>query len=61
MSNRTERKQRERAKRRAAKAAAMAQPGYESNYARKSKYLTRHGGWGFDYPDPKPWKRADAA
>ena len=28
----------------------------KSNYARKREYLNRNGGYGFDYPEPKPWK-----
>lgn len=28
-----------------------------SNYARKHAYLSRHALWGFEVPEPKPWKR----
>lgn len=27
-----------------------------SNYARKREYLVKHGGFGFEYAEPKPWK-----
>lgn len=30
---------------------------HESNYARKRKYCARHGVWGWEVPEPKPWKR----
>lgn len=36
---------------------AMKNPGGESNYARKRAWLRRHAMWGFDVPEPKPWKR----
>ena len=38
-----------------AKQTKMSNPGYESKYARKHKFLVANGGRGFDYPD-KPWK-----
>lgn len=38
------------------KAAAMRSPGFVSNYGKKHAYLTHHGLWGFDVPEPKPWK-----
>lgn len=41
---------------RARKAAQMKNPGFKSKYARKVAYLNHEGGWGFDYPEPKPWK-----
>lgn len=28
-----------------------------SRYARKRAYLTKAGLWGFQVPEPKPWKR----
>jgi hypothetical protein len=31
-------------------------PKGRSKYARKRVYLKRAGGFGFDYPTPKPWK-----
>ncbi len=27
-----------------------------SRYARKREYLNIHGGWGWEYKEPKPWK-----
>ena len=30
--------------------------GGQSNYARKARYLKRVGLWGFQVPEPKPWK-----
>ena len=38
------------------KASEMAKNSGQSNYARKRAYLNRNGGFGSDYPDPKPWK-----
>jgi len=34
----------------------MGIPGQLSRYAKKIAYLKTHDGWGFDYPEPKPWK-----
>ncbi|MBL7961836.1 hypothetical protein JNL27_16510 [bacterium] len=32
-------------------------PNSQSNYARKAAYLAKHDNdWGFNYPEPKPWK-----
>jgi hypothetical protein len=28
----------------------------ESTYARKKKFCDRHGVYGFQVPEPKPWK-----
>ena len=42
-------------KKRQAKLNRMTSAKGNSNYGRKHKYLTAHGGWGFDYID-KPWK-----
>lgn len=28
-----------------------------SNYSRKHAYLARHGLWGFEVPEPKPWRK----
>jgi hypothetical protein len=33
----------------------MAQPGAQSNYAKKKIWLHRHNLWGFEVPSPKPW------
>lgn len=32
----------------------------ESNYARKRKWCARNGKWGFEVPEPKPWKKRGA-
>ena len=29
---------------------------HESNYGRKHVWLSRHGLWGFEVPEPKPWR-----
>jgi len=54
---RRQRIQRERQKRRAEKYKRMLQPGGESDYARKKRWCDRNGKWGFEVPEPKPWKR----
>ena len=41
---------------RIAKENKMKSPGARSNYAKKQGFLARNGGFGFDYPAPKPWK-----
>ena len=33
-----------------------AKPSVRSAYGRKRRYLDANGGFGFDYPAPKPWK-----
>ena len=38
------------------KASKMSRPGYKSTYAKKKKFLSQNGGYGFQYPAPKPWK-----
>lgn len=43
-------------KKRAAKKAKMANPGFMSKYARKKSYLASVGLFGFQVADPKPWK-----
>jgi hypothetical protein len=40
----------------ARKAVRMKTPGESSNYAKKAKYLAKHNVFGFDVPEPKPWK-----
>lgn len=45
-----------RAQKAQAKAHRMKNPGTTSRYARKRLHLLKNGGWGFNYPDPKPWK-----
>lgn len=41
---------------RAAKAANHWRGSGDSRYARKSAWLARHGKWGWEVPEPKPWK-----
>ncbi len=48
-------KRKKMAMRKERKERGMQRPGAKSMYARKRAYLTRYGGWGFDYPT-KPWK-----
>lgn len=31
--------------------------GGDSQYARKKTYCHKNGVWGFDVPEPKPWKK----
>jgi hypothetical protein len=38
------------------KMAGMKRPGGQSNYGRKKRFLDGHGGWGWEYSIPKPWK-----
>ncbi len=40
-----------------AQAKAQKNPGGESNYAHKRRYLDRAGVCGADVPEPKPWKK----
>lgn len=39
-----------------AKVKTGDKPKGKSTYARKAAYLRAHGGWGFEYAAPKPWK-----
>jgi hypothetical protein len=39
-----------------ARKAAMLNAGGKSRYARKATYLDKHGLFGFQVSDPKPWK-----
>jgi len=32
--------------------------GGNSNYARKKAYCHKHGVWGFEVQNPKPWKKS---
>lgn len=52
----SKRRVKEKSDKRARKAHRMSHPGAKSPYAKKEAYLNTHGGWGFDYPEPKPWK-----
>ena len=45
------------ATRKAAKAAAMKRPGFQSQYALKRAWLNRSGMWGWEVPEPKPWRK----
>jgi hypothetical protein len=36
----------------------MSKEGGESDYARKRDYCNKHGVWGFEVPEPKPWKKS---
>jgi hypothetical protein len=38
------------------KAHQVKNPGFTSRYARKKIYLNRIGLFGFDVPEPKPWR-----
>jgi hypothetical protein len=35
---------------------AKQNPSGESKYGKKKKYLDRHGFYGYQVPEPKPWK-----
>jgi hypothetical protein len=48
----------ERAKKKAAREAGMKNPGGASKYARKHAYCLKHGVWGFEVSNPKPWKKS---
>lgn len=55
----SKRKEKAKADKRARKAHQMKNPGHESNYSRKRRWLDsseNSPGWGFDVPAPKPWK-----
>lgn len=54
MKRRTERTARRQALKQS-KEAAQHTPSGNSRYGRKSAYLAKHGGWGFEYTAPKPW------
>ena len=41
---------------RVAKENKMKKPGAKSVYAKKQRFLGTNGGFGFEYPEPKPWK-----
>jgi len=43
-------------KKRAIKERGMKNPSGNSNYGRKRVYCARNGVWGFEVPEPKPWK-----
>ena len=39
--------------------ASYRDGGGDSQYARKHAYCSKHGVWGFEIAEPKPWKKAD--
>ncbi len=62
MANKSKRRQKlliSRAQNRAAKDRRMRKDGGggQSNYARKFAWLNSNGLWGFEVPDPKPWRK----
>lgn len=48
----------QRAQRKLAREAGQKRPGGASNYARKRAWCLKHGVWGFEVPNPKPWRSA---
>jgi len=52
----SKRRQQILAAKRARKKAEMENSGGKSKYARKRNYLDKIGKWGFQIPEPKPWK-----
>jgi hypothetical protein len=49
-------RRRELTRQREAKKAAMGNAGQISKYARKHAWCAAHGVFGFQVPEPKPWK-----
>ena len=45
-------------KRKSKSTARYLDGGGDSKYARKHKYCVRHGIWGFEIFEPKPWQKA---
>lgn len=45
-----------RARKKAAKESSMLRSGHKSRYARKREWLARNQKFGFEVPEPKPWK-----
>lgn len=56
MAKRRSRLVRQREAKRVQRRASMDRPGRKSKYARKAAYLHKHGLWGWQVPEPKPWK-----
>lgn len=52
----TEKRQKRMADKRTKRQARADNPGMVSRYARKKKYCDKHGVWGFEVPEPKPWR-----
>lgn len=48
----------ENQKKRRKETAAYLAGGGESQYARKKAYCHKNGVWGFEVPEPKPWRKA---
>ncbi len=55
MKGRTKRAE-ARARKKAAKESGMVRAGHKSRYARKREWCARNGVFGFEVPEPKPWK-----
>lgn len=55
-NKRLEKKKKKKEEKARRKLAMLARHGMKSNYARKAAYLRANGGWGWEYPEPKPWK-----
>lgn len=49
-------RERKRAARRVERELGMQRPGGQSDYARKKRWLMRHGVFGFEVREPKPWR-----
>ncbi len=45
-----------RAKMKVQKEAGMRRAGGKSNYARKREWCAKHGVFGFEIREPKPWR-----
>ena len=45
-------------KKRRKNTAAYKEGGGESQYALKKAYCHKNGVWGFEVPEPKPWKKS---
>jgi len=52
----TKARQQRIAEKRAWKKKRMERKDHDSKYSRKRAYCIRYGVWGFDVPEPKPWK-----
>lgn len=58
MAKRRTARQKSREEKRRAKLHRINNPGQSSSCARKVRYLNKNGLWGFEVPEPKPWRRA---
>lgn len=52
------RRQKTMAAKRQRKASQMKNSGGRSHYARKRAYCIRNNVWGFNVPEPKPWRES---